>query len=235
MAGDPSPACRGTWVFFTDHPGGAISRLAPTAMDYKQDPTLPATAICMPDFGCGAGTGVLTFLPTMTGVRSTRQRRRHPGDRSRPPIHSIPAPSRSASSWRSGNSPAASPPLTSFCAYLDDVPYERSHIHHEASRALSNMRRAVCLRVPDDCSVRGGKMSSPAIGTAVLFQDDFSDKRSATRSRDWDYNRWHPADNPSFLGLTQMRQSLPIQENGMPRHAVCSRRSRPRNKGESNR
>ena len=65
-------------------------------------------------------------------------------------------------------------------------------------------------------------MSSPGSGTAILFQDDFSANGQQLDPATWDYNRWHPADNPPFLGLTKMGQSLPLQENGMARHAVCS-------------
>jgi hypothetical protein len=65
-------------------------------------------------------------------------------------------------------------------------------------------------------------MSSPVIGTAVLFQDDFSTNGQQLDPAKCGYNRWHPADNPSFLGLTQRRQSLSLQESGMARLAVCS-------------
>jgi hypothetical protein len=65
-------------------------------------------------------------------------------------------------------------------------------------------------------------MSSPSTGTAILFQDDFSANGQQLDPATWDYNRWPPADNPSFLGLTEMGQSFPLQENGLARHAVCS-------------
>ena len=65
-------------------------------------------------------------------------------------------------------------------------------------------------------------MSSPGSGTAILFQDDFSANGQQLDPATWDYNRSHPADNPPFLGLTKMGQSLPLQENGLARHAVCS-------------
>ena len=65
-------------------------------------------------------------------------------------------------------------------------------------------------------------MSSPGSGTAILFQDDFSANGQQRDPETWDYNRWHPAANPSFLGLAKMGQSLPLQENGLARHAVWS-------------
>jgi Glycosyl hydrolases family 16 len=52
-------------------------------------------------------------------------------------------------------------------------------------------------------------------GTA-LFQDDFS-KNGPLDSTKWDFNHWEPENNPSYLGLTQMRQSLPVAQNGMAR------------------
>jgi len=52
--------------------------------------------------------------------------------------------------------------------------------------------------------------------TTVLFQDDFS-TNGPLNSANWDFNHWEPQNNPSYLGLTQMRQSLPIAENGMAR------------------
>jgi hypothetical protein len=57
-------------------------------------------------------------------------------------------------------------------------------------------------------------MSSPGTGTAILFQDDFSANGQQLDPATRDYNCWHPADNPTFLGLTKMGQSLPLQENG---------------------
>jgi hypothetical protein len=58
-------------------------------------------------------------------------------------------------------------------------------------------------------------MTSPLSGT-ILFEDDFSANGSLNPTN-WDYNHWQPQNNPSFLGLTQMRQSLPVAENGMAR------------------
>lgn len=55
-------------------------------------------------------------------------------------------------------------------------------------------------------------MSSPGTGTAILFQDDFSANGQQRDPATWDHTRWRPADNPSFLGLTRMGQSLPLQE-----------------------
>jgi len=52
--------------------------------------------------------------------------------------------------------------------------------------------------------------------TTVLFQDDFS-TIGPLNSANWDFNHWEPQNNPSYLGLTQMRQSLPLAENGMAR------------------
>ena len=52
--------------------------------------------------------------------------------------------------------------------------------------------------------------------TTVLFQDDFS-TNGPLNSANWDFNHWEQQNNPSFLGLTQMRQSLPVAENGMAR------------------
>lgn len=52
--------------------------------------------------------------------------------------------------------------------------------------------------------------------TTILFQDDFSTD-GPLNFRNWDFNRWQQQNNPSFLGLTQMRQSLPLAQNGMAR------------------
>src|SRR5258708_6091334 len=52
--------------------------------------------------------------------------------------------------------------------------------------------------------------------TTILFQDDFSTD-GPLNSAFWDYNHWQQQNNPSFLGLTQMRQSLPFAQNGMAR------------------
>lgn len=59
-------------------------------------------------------------------------------------------------------------------------------------------------------------MTSQLTGTKILFQDDFS-TNGPLNSANWDYNHWSAKNNPSFLGLTQMRQSLPLAENGMAR------------------
>lgn len=58
-------------------------------------------------------------------------------------------------------------------------------------------------------------MTSPLSGT-ILFQDDFS-VDGPLDAANWGYNVWQPQNNPSFLGLTQMRQSLPVAQNGMAR------------------
>jgi beta-glucanase (GH16 family) len=50
----------------------------------------------------------------------------------------------------------------------------------------------------------------------VIFQDDFS-KSGPLNSAIWDVNRWEAKNNPSYLGLTQMRQTLPVAQNGMAR------------------
>jgi beta-glucanase (GH16 family) len=52
--------------------------------------------------------------------------------------------------------------------------------------------------------------------TTVLFQDDFS-TNGPLNSANWDFNKWEKKNNPSYLGLTQMRQSLPLAENGIAR------------------
>jgi hypothetical protein len=57
-------------------------------------------------------------------------------------------------------------------------------------------------------------MSSPGTGTAILFQDDVTANGQQRDPATLDYNRWHPADNPSFLGLAKLGQSLPLQERG---------------------
>src|SRR6516162_7089670 len=55
------------------------------------------------------------------------------------------------------------------------------------------------------------------MATTVLFQDDFS-KDGQLNPEIWDYNRWQEGpNNPSYLGLTQMRQSLPFAHDGMAR------------------
>ena len=55
-----------------------------------------------------------------------------------------------------------------------------------------------------------------ATTATVLFQDDFS-TNGPLNSANWDFNHWEPQNNPSYLGLTQMRQSLPVAANGMAR------------------
>ena len=65
-------------------------------------------------------------------------------------------------------------------------------------------------------------MSSAVTGTAVLFQDDFSANGQQLDPVKLHYNRWHPADNPSFLGLTRLAQSLPLADNRMAGHALRS-------------
>lgn len=52
--------------------------------------------------------------------------------------------------------------------------------------------------------------------TTILFQDDFSTNGILDTDK-WDFNRWQTQNNPSLLGLTQMRQSLPLAENGAAR------------------
>ncbi len=47
-------------------------------------------------------------------------------------------------------------------------------------------------------------------------QDDFS-TNGPLNSANWDFNRWEAQNNPSYLGLTQMRQSLPLAQNGVAR------------------
>ena len=65
-------------------------------------------------------------------------------------------------------------------------------------------------------------MSSTAIGPVLLFQYDFSANAQQLDPAKRDYNRRQQADNPSFLSLTQMHQSLPLRENGVARHALCT-------------
>jgi len=59
-------------------------------------------------------------------------------------------------------------------------------------------------------------MTTQLTGTAVLFQDNFA-TNGPLDSTNWDFNRWSQVNNPSYLGLTQMRQSLPFAENGIAR------------------
>lgn len=59
-------------------------------------------------------------------------------------------------------------------------------------------------------------MTSPLSASAILFQDDFSGTQVSAAN--WDINQWIPGpNNPSYLGQTQMRQSLPAAENGVAR------------------
>lgn len=59
-------------------------------------------------------------------------------------------------------------------------------------------------------------MSSPLSASAVLFRDDFSGTGSLGAA--WDYNHWiEGPNNPSYLGGTQMRQTLPEKSDGMAR------------------
>ena len=80
----------------------------------------------------------------------------------------------------------------------------------------------VVLGFPTIAALAGEKMSSAVIGTAPLFQYDFSANAQQLDPAKRDYNRRQQADNPSFFSLTQMRQSLPLRENGMARHALCT-------------
>jgi beta-glucanase (GH16 family) len=50
----------------------------------------------------------------------------------------------------------------------------------------------------------------------ILFQDNFATDGPLDSSY-WDYNHWQQNNNPSFLGQTQMRQSLPLAQGGMAR------------------
>jgi beta-glucanase (GH16 family) len=53
----------------------------------------------------------------------------------------------------------------------------------------------------------------------VLFTDDFWPGPDPNRldSSKWDYNHWEQNNNPSYLGLTQMRQELPWAQAGVAR------------------
>ena len=59
-------------------------------------------------------------------------------------------------------------------------------------------------------------MQGGAMATTILFQDNFSTNGPLNPAK-WDFNHWEQNNNPSYLGLTQMRQSLPVVENGMAR------------------
>lgn len=52
------------------------------------------------------------------------------------------------------------------------------------------------------------------IDGSIVFQDDFSVNGTLDDTK-WDFNRWQPANNPSYLGQTQMRQELPKAYNGI--------------------
>ena len=51
-------------------------------------------------------------------------------------------------------------------------------------------------------------MSTAQLTGTILFQDDFS-TNGRLNSASWDFNHWSAQNNPSYLGLTQMRQELP--------------------------
>jgi len=87
---------------------------------------------------------------------------------------------------------------------------------------LGSTRYAVVLGFATIAALAGEKMSSAAVGTALLFQYEFSANAQQLDPAKRDDNRWQQADNPSFLGLTQMRRFLPLRENGMARHALCT-------------
>lgn len=59
-------------------------------------------------------------------------------------------------------------------------------------------------------------MSTAQLTGTILFQDDFS-TNGRLNSANWDFNHWSAQNNPSYLGLTQMRQELPYAQNGMAR------------------
>lgn len=59
-------------------------------------------------------------------------------------------------------------------------------------------------------------MATPLKSTTVLFEDHFSTD-GKLNGASWDFNHWQPTNNPSWLGLTQMRQELPDAQNGMAR------------------
>lgn len=53
-------------------------------------------------------------------------------------------------------------------------------------------------------------------GVQVLFEDQFSID-GTLNSADWKINRWSQTNNSSWLGQTQIRQSLPVAEGGVAR------------------
>ena len=59
-------------------------------------------------------------------------------------------------------------------------------------------------------------MAKPLKPTKVLFEDHFSTD-GKLNSKSWDFNHWTEKNNPSYLGLTQMRQELPDSQGGMAR------------------
>lgn len=59
-------------------------------------------------------------------------------------------------------------------------------------------------------------MAKPLKPTTVLFEDHFSTD-GKLNSTSWDFNHWQANNNPSWLGLTQMRQELPDAQGGMAR------------------
>ncbi|TAJ88341.1 family 16 glycosylhydrolase [Reyranella sp.] len=59
-------------------------------------------------------------------------------------------------------------------------------------------------------------MATPLKSTTVLFEDHFSTD-GKLNAASWDYNHWQATNNPSWLGLTQMRQELPDAQNGVAR------------------
>ncbi len=59
-------------------------------------------------------------------------------------------------------------------------------------------------------------MATPLKSTTVLFEDHFSTD-GRLNGASWDFNHWQATNNPSWLGLTQMRQELPDAQNGMAR------------------
>lgn len=56
-------------------------------------------------------------------------------------------------------------------------------------------------------------MTGPTPGT-ILFQDDFT-VNGPLNSANWKINQWYSDPNPSFLGQTQMRQTLPNTVDGI--------------------
>ena len=54
------------------------------------------------------------------------------------------------------------------------------------------------------------------VNGTVVFQDDFA-TNGRLNSANWDYVHFTEQNNASFLGLTQLRQELPLAENGVAR------------------